>query len=306
MVLAPPQVAPSSTSRNRLPLVVGGVAVLAVGAGIAAWLLLGNAPQNPVPTVSPSLTLLPSPTGPEPIGATVIVDSPVTPTGVACTAGRVLSLTASGELSVDGRTAGPDGAAGWFDEAAPVRRAPLEALLGRVDADWFFVGDTLTLVCPGDGELMLGTNSLADTDPSGSLTVELSSRDDLSADDLGTLTLIVPATESWVDSGFACTAGQQFRVSATGIAGAVDASPTTRGGPDGVRLRDGAIVPGAALRTAAHRALLGRVGEGEPFLLGSSATLRCPTDGVLALQVNDGVLEDNTGEFSVTLTRWQD
>lgn len=290
-------------ARSRLPLVIGGAAVLVVAAGIAAFWPLGNQPAGPSPT-APTVTLAPSTTAPGPVSATVTVDRSVVPTGVSCTVGRVFSLTASGELTAGERTVGADGAAGWFDEAAPLADVPLDALIGRVGDERFFVGDTRTLVCPGDGELELGTNSPDDSGFDGSLTAEIRSRDDLSADDLGIVTVTLPATEAWLDSGFACATDATFRISATGIAGAANASASARGGPDGVRLRDGEIVPGAALRTAAHRALLGRVDGGDPFLLGSSATLECPADGALELQVNDGVLEDNTGEFSVTLSRW--
>ncbi len=302
-VSPPPALPPApaaASSGARRGLLLAGAGVLVVAGGIAAWLLLGNRPPTPVPTPSP----VPSPTVLQPVAETISVDRLEVGTGVACTPGRVLSLTAAGQTTVADRQAGPDGSAGWFDASAPVPQAPLEALIGRVGGEWFYVGDTRTVVCPGTGELELGMNSLADAVPAGSLTAELISRDDLTAGDLSTVQVVVPATASWLDSGFECTDGEAFRVSATGIAGAQDAAPDTNGGPDGVRLRDGEVFPGAVLRSAAHRALLGRVADGDPFLVGSSGTLTCPADGTLELQVNDGVLEDNTGEFTVELSRW--
>lgn len=48
-------------------------------------------------------------------------------------------------------------------------------------------------------------------------------------------------------------------------------------------------------------ALIGRIGTGEPFGIGSQAQLTMPGDGQLFLGVNDDVVTDNRGEFNVTV-----
>ena len=50
-------------------------------------------------------------------------------------------------------------------------------------------------------------------------------------------------------------------------------------------------------------ALIGRVGNSQPFAIGDQATVPMPFDGVLFLAVNDDERSDNAGAFSVTLGR---
>ncbi len=308
---------PVVARRRGLPLAVlagAGVLVLAL-AGVLIVNLLGRGSGLPAapPTQTTDVTgpaATPVDPADVPIAAVFTLDQAGVQLSVPvmCTAGRVFSIEAAGEvLDTDGLTSGPDGAAGWFDAQAPLPEVPLGALIASVGGSPpLFVGDTRTLVCPTDGELSLTTNSRDARVADGKLTGTVTSRDALTEDDLVIDQVEVPANASWVRSNFECVAEHHYRVSATGIAGAEDAPPEAAGGPDGVRLRDGEIVPGAAAKEYPHRSLLGRIGEGAPFLLGSSATLTCPDDGPIDLQTNDGVLDDNTGGFHVTLSRWPD
>ncbi|MCW5950888.1 MAG: toll/interleukin-1 receptor domain-containing protein [Propionibacteriaceae bacterium] len=301
-----------------LPVLTGvGVVALAV-VGVLVVNLLGQgsgipaAPPTQTTSSTEPTTAPEKPTDPAavPIAAVFTLDQAgiqLSPP-VVCTTGRVLSIEASGEvLDADGLTSTPDGAAGWFDAQAPLPEVPLGALIASVGGSPpVFVGDTRTLVCPTDGELSLTTNSQDARIADGELTGTVTSRDALTEDDLVIDQLEVPANASWVRSNFECVTDHHYRVSATGIAGAEGAGPEAAGGPDGVRFRDGEMVPGGVAADYPHRSLLGRIGEGAPFLLGSSATLTCPDDGPIDLQTNDGVLEDNTGSFHVTLSRWPD
>jgi hypothetical protein len=280
------------------------------GAGVAAAALLprgGGAvvtgsPAVPTPTATATTAAPAFPVTFTVDGAGMHAAAPL-----PCTTGRVLSITAEGELTSGKRVGGADGAAGWFSDSAPVEGAPLGALVGRVGgSEPFFVGDTRTLACLNDGELTLAVN---DPDPAGydgELEVTIVARDDLPADELVIDRFILPATTPWRATAHRCAEDEQFQVSATGVTSAEGAAASAAGGADGVRPRNGKLVPGAAAKKYAHRALLGRIGDGSPFLLGSSATISCPADGVLEVQVNDGVLEDNTGELTVTLTRWSE
>ena len=80
------------------------------------------------------------------------------------------------------------------------------------------------------------------------------------------------------------------------------------GGPEGVKrqadgtgfedeYRDKAPFPDAPLG-----ALIGRVGSGPLFFVGNHLTFIAGEDGPLALQVNDGWLDDSTGELTVQIT----
>jgi len=50
-------------------------------------------------------------------------------------------------------------------------------------------------------------------------------------------------------------------------------------------------------------ALVGRIDNGQPFLVGVQGTIRMPANGQLFLGINDDVLTDNTGDFFVTISR---
>jgi hypothetical protein len=49
-------------------------------------------------------------------------------------------------------------------------------------------------------------------------------------------------------------------------------------------------------------ALLGRIGHGPPFFVGSSRSVLAPTIGRLYFGVNDDDFRDNVGFFEVTIT----
>ena len=49
--------------------------------------------------------------------------------------------------------------------------------------------------------------------------------------------------------------------------------------------------------------LIGRVGNGAPFVIGSQTELAMPVDGRLMLGVNDDHFADNNGFFSVGVAR---
>jgi hypothetical protein len=103
------------------------------------------------------------------------------------------------------------------------------------------------------------------------------------------------------DTGLALTAGMSVTVTAEG---AICVSGTSRcHGPDGMSEVDttksnygGFVLPGAPAY-----GLLGRVGDGSWVQVGSGPTTLSGT-GDLVFAVNDDLLSDNTGSFTVTVT----
>jgi len=97
-----------------------------------------------------------------------------------------------------------------------------------------------------------------------------------------------------------------FTVEATGTISASVGDPRTEVGPDGSpnpeftganRDEHGVQVGGG------HGALIGTLSRDfPPFLIGASNTIEFERDGHLFLSVNDGGLDNNAGEFNVTLT----
>jgi hypothetical protein len=109
------------------------------------------------------------------------------------------------------------------------------------------------------------------------------------------------AKRPWTDTGVTVRRGQRIRFLSTGqiwfaeldsaVAGP-DGNPSFRG-----RRRD-YPVPDAPVG-----ALVGRIGDGRPFGIGSQTQpLVMPDDGVLYLGVNDANYDDNRGAFRVEIT----
>jgi hypothetical protein len=72
---------------------------------------------------------------------------------------------------------------------------------------------------------------------------------------------------------------------------------TPSGAPTGRRSAQ-PPVPGAP-----GGALVARVDNGKPFLIGNQGSVRMPANGTLYLGINDDILNDNTGDFYVTISR---
>ena len=105
----------------------------------------------------------------------------------------------------------------------------------------------------------------------------------------------VPATVRWTDSGVTVRRNQEvsFRVT-----GQVRISDTVSSGPSGVATgRQELPLPAAPVG-----ALIGRVGNSAPFVIGDNERpIRMNNAGRLMLAVNDDQLLDNSGEFRVVI-----
>jgi hypothetical protein len=118
--------------------------------------------------------------------------------------------------------------------------------------------------------------------------------------------IAVSATEWWTDTGVDVSEGDVVQVDATGTITAAVGDPRTEVGPDGSpnpefasanRNEHGVQVGGG------HGALIGTLSRDRPpFLVGASNTIEVERDGHLFLSVNDGGLDNNAGQFDVTLT----
>jgi hypothetical protein len=110
----------------------------------------------------------------------------------------------------------------------------------------------------------------------------------------------IPGNQQWVPTGFAVRRGETLRFNATGeVMWSPDAADraTPAGAPTGRRSAQPPIpaVPGGAL--------VARIDNGKPFLIGNQGSVRMPANGQLFLGINDDILGDNTGNFYVTISR---
>jgi hypothetical protein len=114
----------------------------------------------------------------------------------------------------------------------------------------------------------------------------------------GTDSIPVPGQQQWTATGITVRRGERLNINASGevkIGGAANmtASPSGAG-----ETNQGNPVPNAPTG-----ALIGRIGNGAPFVIGTQNTIVAPAAGQLFLGVNDSYLGDNQGSFQVQVQR---
>lgn len=110
--------------------------------------------------------------------------------------------------------------------------------------------------------------------------------------------LHIAAGGGWVSTGMRVRKGEWISFSTTGEVQLSD-NRNDRARPAGT----GRMAAGAPLPTVNAGALIGRIGNGQPFGIGDQAAVPMPFDGILYLAVNDDERSDNTGEFIVSMRR---
>lgn len=112
--------------------------------------------------------------------------------------------------------------------------------------------------------------------------------------------IVVDSRQQWTSTGLVVRRGEQLTFNATG-------EITLSAGPDDVSTTAGSKAgrrdAGAPIPDSLAGALIGRIGNGQPFGIGNQTTVPMPASGQLFLGVNDSHLADNSGEFRVEITR---
>jgi hypothetical protein len=110
----------------------------------------------------------------------------------------------------------------------------------------------------------------------------------------------VDPTQRWTDTGLVVTQGDRVFFDAEGRLQLSEggADPATPSGATSGRQASGAPLP-----RATAGALIARIGNSAPLLIGDKRTIaRAPVSGRLYLGVNDDHLADNSGEYRVSVT----
>ena len=190
-------------------------------------------------------------------------------------------------------------------------------------ADWAKIGDGQQVVWLRNGDLVNG--SLYDIGGASPLrlTVRTSNGDrDFSSNEVGRIILarpsntvatsgssLTPATGSgitvspkqpWTATGITVRKGEVVNLRTSGEV-QLSTDPADIATPDGSK--SGRRATGAQLPNTLAGALIGRVGNGQPFGIGNATSVPMPAAGQLFLGVNDDGFEDNQGEFRVEITR---
>lgn len=111
-------------------------------------------------------------------------------------------------------------------------------------------------------------------------------------------TVTVSATSRWTATGIRVTSGQTIHFDSTGQV-QMSMNPGDMAVPKGSLLRRNA--KSAPLPEAPAGALIGRIGSGQPFVIGDQKTISAPATGNLFLGVNDDEMGDNEGSYQVVV-----
>lgn len=111
--------------------------------------------------------------------------------------------------------------------------------------------------------------------------------------------ITVPGNVAWTPTGVAIAGQTTLAVAATGD---ILIAPNISSGIAG---NVGQAPPNAQypVRNAPGGALIGRVGNGAPFLIGSTDRVTVRGSGMLMVGINDDNVTDNTGNFTVSVRR---
>lgn len=108
----------------------------------------------------------------------------------------------------------------------------------------------------------------------------------------------VSSQQAWSPTGIVLNRGEVFTVNATGeisIGGGDNAKSTPNG--------TGRLDPGSALPNVPTGTLIGRIANGQPFVIGTQTRVTAPAAGQLSLGINDSHFGDNQGAYQVEIQR---
>lgn len=112
--------------------------------------------------------------------------------------------------------------------------------------------------------------------------------------------LVVSAKQQWTPTGITVRRGEVLTFNATGQ---IQLSTDSNDMADPAGARNPRNAANAPMPRELAGALIGRVGNGQPFGIGNLTTVTMPAAGQLFIGINDDELSDNSGEFRVQITR---
>ncbi|MCL2646947.1 MAG: hypothetical protein FWD61_08065 [Phycisphaerales bacterium] len=210
--------------------------------------------------------------------------------------GQVLEITATGEWR--GSPNGPlVDASGRNDNHPHTRGLPHMSLIGKIGeyGTRFTVGTKAEIQVTESGPLFLGPNEGSPDDNSGELQVKVTIKQAPQAlVQVRSVNGTIPATKDWTQV-VEVKKGQVVTVAATGRWSMNSRDKTRESGPDGLPLPTRDRVEGP------FGMLVGKIGNGQPFVVGANKEFIVQEDGMLYFGPNDRGVGDNEGELKVTV-----
>ena len=136
----------------------------------------------------------------------------------------------------------------------------------------------IVLARPNDAPASAGTSGSTGSAPSTGITVS--------------------AKSAWTPTGLSVRRGEPLTINASGeirIAGPTGLAASPAGSSE--------TFPSNPMPGVPTGALIGRIGNGQPFLIGNQTQVTAPAAGQLFLGINDSNHGDNEGSFQVQVTR---
>lgn len=112
--------------------------------------------------------------------------------------------------------------------------------------------------------------------------------------------ITVSSQAQWTPTGLTVQRGETLVINAEGEI-RISPDANDRATPNGIIAQR--YDPRAPLPRTLVGALIGRIGNGQPFGIGMNATFQAPGSGPLYLGINDSNVSDNEGSFQVTVQR---
>jgi len=115
-----------------------------------------------------------------------------------------------------------------------------------------------------------------------------------------TRTITVPGNQLWTPTGIRVSQGDRLQLQASGqISLRPNDAKDVAGVAGSLQQR---YAPNSPMPRAFAGALIGRIDSGQPFGIGNQTSIIAPASGLLYLGVNDDTVNDNSGQFTVTIS----
>lgn len=111
----------------------------------------------------------------------------------------------------------------------------------------------------------------------------------------------LPASDCWVGTNVTLTAGQVINITASGTINTWNENPISFNDPNG-QAQNICVEANCPLPGSGYGTLVGRLGDLQPFRVGTAVEFTAQKDGELFFTVNDWECSDNSGTFELVVT----